>query len=149
MYDIRFYHDLPIKPTNRIFGVSINLWGLVCEFSKSSQKIECFSYVGQLHSSKRKQVMTTIVVRIVGKSFLPMIQRYPFSFSRKMLENRAFGKLEIVRNLADFHDFRNLKSRFWRQIRRIALANNSHDIGRRSVLNSENSEKSQFLGQIL
>ena len=64
MYDIDFYHDLPIKPTNRIFGVRLNSWSSACRFSKSSQKIEYFSYIGQLHSSKRKQVMTIWMLMI-------------------------------------------------------------------------------------
>ena len=64
MYDIDFYHDLPIKPTNRIFGVRINVWSSACQFSKSSQKIEYFSYIGQFHSSKRKQVMTIWMLMI-------------------------------------------------------------------------------------
>ena len=64
MYDIDFYHDLPIKPTNRIFRVRINSWSSACQFSKSSQKIEYFSYIGQLHSSKRKQVMTIWMLMI-------------------------------------------------------------------------------------
>jgi len=58
VYYIQFYSILAIKPTNRIFDVRIKLWASRWWFSKSSHNLEYFSYVGHLHTSNRKKVMT-------------------------------------------------------------------------------------------